>query len=261
MKKVFLYFFIAFNVSAFAQTSKNATDYVPLILSKSTGLKPFDLTEMKISSRSSDKLNGVTHIYFNQYYKSIPVHNAVLGLHLDKEGKIVALNSTFVKNLESFSANSSTSVTALEAARFALSNKTKDFKISPTSLVLETISTNTSEIIFKNSAVAKGEIKTKLKWVTLNGKLVLAWNVNWLTADEQNWWNVRVDAQTGQILDYDNWVAQCQLKGSHTLIIIKHLLFQVQRHCPRFRCKEVAMHLITYSPARWKVQVMVIEPF
>lgn len=209
MKKIFFYLFIAFNVSALAQTSKNATDYFSLILSKSTGLKPFDLAEMKISSHSTDKQNGVTHIYFNQCHKSIPVHNAVLGLHLDKEGKIVALNSTFVKNLESFSANSNPSITALEAARFALSTKTIDFKISPTSLVLETVSINTSEIIFKNSAVAKGDIKTKLKWVMVNNSLILVWNVNWITIDEQNWWNLRVDAQTGVVVDENNWIAEC----------------------------------------------------
>ena len=37
----------------------------------------------------------------------------------------------------------------------------------------------------------------------------LAWNVKIYTLDAQNWWNVRIDAQTGQLLDKYNQVLHC----------------------------------------------------
>ena len=48
-----------------------------------------------------------------------------------------------------------------------------------------------------------------LVWMPVDGNLKLTWNVNWLTKDEQNWWNIRVDAGTGMVLDENNWITEC----------------------------------------------------
>ena len=193
----------------FAQLPQSNTDYSSLILAQNTGLKITDLAEMKISSQSTDNQNGVTHIYFNQYYKNIPIHNAVLGLHLDKAGNIAAFNHSFFKNLESNSAVSKPVLSAEEAAIFALNDKNKNSNITPTSNRLEKISSSQFENIFKNEKLAHDNIKVTLTWVVVNENLKLSWNVNWLTKDEQNWWNIRVDATNGNVLDENNWIAQC----------------------------------------------------
>lgn len=58
--------------------------------------------------------------------------------------------------------------------------------------------------------MAQGDIKVKLKWVSVNQTLKLVWNVNWITKDEQNWWNLRLDAITGKLADENNWITECQ---------------------------------------------------
>ena len=213
MKKTILLCFLIINVSVFGQLPQNSTDYIKLILSQNTGLKSGDLDEMKISSQSTDKQNGVTHIYFNQYYKTLPIHNSVLGLHLNKEGKIIALNSTFFKNLRIVSGSSNPSITADEAAIFALNEKNKSSKISISANSLEKISFSQFESTFKNSELGQGDIKVKLKWVSVNATLKLVWNVNWITKDEQNWWNIRIDAITGKLADENNWITECHPKN------------------------------------------------
>lgn len=214
MKKKLTLCYLLASFASLAQFPQNINNYKELVLSQNTGLKNTDLAEMKISSQSFDKQNGVSHIYFNQYYKSIPVHNAVLGLHLDNTGKVVVLNSTFIKNLESFSANSNPLLTAAEAAGIALNEKSKKSKIAPSSKLLETVSSSLSESIFKNPALAQGDIKVYHKWVLVDGDLKLSWNVNWITPDEQNWWNVRVDVKSGKIIDENNWVVNCNAASS-----------------------------------------------
>ena len=206
MKKIFLGCLISLSISLFAQLPQNLNDYTKLILSQNTGLKSEDLAEMKISSQSTDNKNGVTHIYINQYYKNLPIHNAVLGLHLNKESKIVALNSTFFKNLGIVSATSNPAITANEAAIFALNEKNKGSIISISANSLEKISSTQFESTFKNAELAQGDIKVKLKWVSVNATLKLVWNVNWITKDEQNWWNLRIDAITGKLADENNWI-------------------------------------------------------
>lgn len=209
MKKIFLGCLLSVSISLFAQLPQNLNDYTKLILSQNTGLKSEDLAEMKISSQSTDNKNGVTHIYINQYYKNLSIHNAVLGLHLNKESKIVALNSTFFKNLGIVSATSNPAISANEAAIFALNEKNKGSIISTSTNSLEKTSSTQFESTFKNAELAQGDIKVKLKWVSVNATLKLVWNVNWITKDEQNWWNLRIDAITGKLADENNWITEC----------------------------------------------------
>jgi extracellular elastinolytic metalloproteinase len=216
MKKTLLAYALIISAFSHSQNIADISNYKQLILSENTGLKVSDISEIKLSSQSFDSKNQVTHLYFNQYFKQIPVHNAVLGLHLDKNNRVITLNHSFVKNLESFSSSTTPALSPEIGVSKALNFNNTNVKIEPNSNLPELISTNEQELIFKDPSHSQGNISLKLTWLFKDNKFHLCYNVNWLTADEQNWWNVRVDAQTGQILDYDNWVAQCQLKGSHS---------------------------------------------
>ncbi len=207
--KTILFLFLLAPLALFAQTAKTIEEYTALILTQNTGLKGNDLLEIKLSSQSQDNSNGVTHIYFNQYYKSIPIHNAVLGLHLDRNGKVVSINSTFFKNLESNTENIAPSISENDAAKYALIEKNKTFTLSPVLKPLELISRLESKSIFRDAALAQGDITVNKTWLIKGEKMILAWNVNWLTHDEQNWWNLRVNAQIGKIEDENNWVVDC----------------------------------------------------
>ncbi len=208
--KTILFLVFLTPIFLFAQSSKTIKDYQALILSQATGLKAGDLSEIKLTSQSQDNSNGVTHIYFNQYYKSIPIHNAVLGLHLDKNGKVLHMNHTFFKNLESISTDVASQISEKDAANIALIEKNKTQNPSSISTALELISMADSKYIFKDAKLAQGDITVDKTWLMQGEKMILTWNVNWLTRDEQNWWNIRVNANSGKIEDENNWVVDCQ---------------------------------------------------
>ncbi|MFM9943957.1 MAG: T9SS-dependent M36 family metallopeptidase [Bacteroidia bacterium] len=229
MKKIVLSCFFILPLALLAQIPQNTKEFLSLILSQNTGLKSTDLEEMKISAQSVDQQNGITHVYFNQFYKSIPIHNAVLGLHLDKDGKVVALNNTFVKNLEAMDVNSTPLTVAKDAALFAIHEKNNS-KVLSSVKELEVVSTSGPEQIFKNKELANGDINVYLKWIFKDEKLKLTWNVNWLSNDGVNWWNIRVDAQTGKIIDENNWVAECQnikIQEPNSKLQIANFKFQI----------------------------------
>jgi len=217
MKKILLACTIFVSAFSYSQKIADISNYKQLILSKNSGLKASDLSDIKLTSQSFDSKNEVTHLYFNQYYKQIPIYNAVLGLHLDKNYQVLELNHSFIKNIESFATSTSPAITYEIGVANALNFNLVNQKIETNTQLPELISKNNQEIIFKHLAFSQGDITLIMTWLMKDNSLHLCYNVNWLTIDQQNWWNVRVDAQSGKILDYNNWVAQCQLTGSHTL--------------------------------------------
>lgn len=212
MKKVL--FICSFLLSIFsnAQTTEDLDFYKSIILKENTGLKPSDLNEMRITSKSFDNKNGVTHIYFNQYYKNIEIYNAVLGLHLNKNNKVLAINHSFFKNIVQQNADESAKLSAAEAAMFAIASKQKSDEITVNKNEFLTIRQSQNEIVFKNEELNLDEIKLNLNWLVYKNKIVLTWNVNWQNSNGQNWWNIRVDADNGNVLDENNWVSHCNFK-------------------------------------------------
>lgn len=209
MKKILLISTFFVSIALNGQVSNNNSYYDSLILKQNTGLKPGDLSEMRITAQSTDEQNGVTHVYFNQYYKSIPIYNAAMSLHYDRYGIVITMNHSFVRNIASHTESAIPSIDVKSAIVYAINTKLKDIKIINTERELKLISESEETYLFQCDNYSQNEIKAYLTWLPLDGKLVLAWNVNWLTKDEQNWWNIRVDAKNGKVLGENNWITHC----------------------------------------------------
>src|SRR6187401_2938752 len=75
-----------------------ATVYVNSHL-KQWGLTNSDVADMMVSDQYTDKTSGITRIYFQQAYKGIPIHNAILNVCMAKEGNVYFTTSRFIGDL------------------------------------------------------------------------------------------------------------------------------------------------------------------
>jgi len=57
-----------------------------------------DLKDIVVSDQYLTKHNGVTHVYFKQRHKGIPLHNAIANVHLLKNGTPFYATSNFTIN-------------------------------------------------------------------------------------------------------------------------------------------------------------------
>ena len=173
------------------------------------------MKEMKLSSMNNDKQSGVGHYYFNQYYKNIPVHNAVIGLHLDANGNYIASNSTFVSNPQAVYTTEIPKDDPLEAILIAIQSQSNAsiLKLTESNFVL--VSQKDNEYTYTNTSISHEHIKAHLVWIKRNSDITLCWNINWLSLDEQNWWNIRVGVYEKSILDKNNWINHCEASGLH----------------------------------------------
>ena len=153
------------------------------------------LTDQQYFIKSSVETNPNYDVYYvQQKFNNIEIHNAISTMSI-KNGEVKSFNNRFIdKN------NGKTSLKQPKIDNYAAIQKglnelnINSFKNSPDGL----LHTNPYNI------------EAKLIYLNNNEKLHLCWNFNFITADNKNWYDVFVDAESGNILKKENWIINCE---------------------------------------------------
>lgn len=159
------------------------------------GLETTDTQEASISSVIAGSRGKLTHVYLQQRFRGLDVHNAVASMTFDDGGNRIALNSRFVSGLASLPAAKGFSMPALEATKAAAFH----LKMQPTEdLAVLSLGTTTDEAtVLSQGGLAQRPIEARLLWYPSEKGVRLAWQVEIETIDGDHWWHSFVDAETG----------------------------------------------------------------
>ena len=183
--------------------------------SNKLGLNSSDLADVVVTDQYTDAHNNVTHIYLRQRINGIEVLFANAGVHIDKEGRIVSLNSTMISGLNQSFNTQSPALTPEQAV--AASAQYLGLTFSDALRVLESHSGAAVETVFSKGGISLDPIRVKLVYQPVSQQSVrLAWQVEIYPLDAQHWWNLRVDANTGKILAVTDYVDRDELTSSGT---------------------------------------------
>ena len=172
-----------------------------------------DLTGYKVSDNYVSKHNGVTHLYFIQKHNEIELYTGMININILPTGKVLNMGNGFISDLQNQVNTSTAQVTAKQAVEKVIAHFEVATEIPYVLAEAERISDK--EIIFEHLGIALEPIKTKLVYQALSRTDVrLAWQVTLYEISANNWWNVRIDAVTGEVLKADNHVIKCSF-GSH----------------------------------------------
>lgn len=171
------------------------------------GLTEADISNYVITDNYSSKHNGVTHIYLRQQYEGIDVFAAMININILPDGRVLNMGNKFVPDVAS-KVNILQPSISPEAAVQAVMKRFKTATSDGPLLRLQ--EANEREVVFENAGIALEPIPVKLVCQPMPDQSVkLAWNVEFYELGGQNWWNARVDAQTGEVLHYFNQVIHC----------------------------------------------------
>jgi hypothetical protein len=176
----------------------------------STNLEKFDLLEAdieewKVTNEVYSKQTNVRHVYIQQLHKGIPVFNAVSNLTL-KDNKVIFAGNSFVRDLPSKIKATTPSLKA-EAAIIQVAEQLKLGSTNRVELMEERGANN---YVFSKSGISQENITVELVYQPLeDGSVKLSWLLNIYQLDGIHWWNVRVDANTGVILQKNDWGVNC----------------------------------------------------
>jgi extracellular elastinolytic metalloproteinase len=214
-KKLLFFSFAAWLVSwCYIAEAQSPADVARDYLSKhqtELGLSNEDLKGLKLVDSYVTDGTGVQHLYFQQTYKDIPFYNGITTIAV-KEGKIVHFANRLVANAAG-KANASTPSLRADAALSRAAASVNLTAKSPRQLSVEKRPNGkTGKVVYDAAGISREDIPVELYWESLEDgkKLQLVWNVRINDRNSANWWNVRVDAQTGQFVSKDNWTTFCK---------------------------------------------------
>ena len=174
---------------------------------KAQGLTAADVANPLVTNSYFDASTGLTHTYLQQRVNGVAVFNATGAVHTDKTGKVVLATQDFVAGAAALAASSTPTLTAEQAivaaaVRLGLPR--------PVGLRVVTDARPADGLVFNNGGISERDIPVRLMYARLNGKLVLVWNVTIAQLDQAHQWNARVDAQTGQLVDQNDYTVSEQ---------------------------------------------------
>ncbi len=170
------------------------------------GVNRDDFAGLRVVTNYADRTTGARYVKFVQTVNGIEVHLAVVNVTLLPDGTVLFVGNRALPNLAK-SANSSapalTQSDAITAAATALGLAYD----SATVTLTESVGGTEQEARFAGGNLSLEAIPVKLVYQPrADGTLRLAWDLNLYQQDALHWWDVRVDALTGELLDKGDWV-------------------------------------------------------
>ena len=208
MKKILL-FFILFSSVFFlkAQTIDKATA-INLVEKniEAIGLSKDLLKDVIVSSAYYDLTNDIKRVYLLQSYKGLPVYNQMLVLAFKNE-KLISHTGGFINNMEKLTNTASAQPIVSPEAAIGSAFKAVNVKIPSAIAVVKYIESG-KKLDFGLLKGVTENVLTDLMWVPVENQkdtvIKLAWQVKVVPANSDDYWNLRVDAVSKNIISKNN---------------------------------------------------------
>ena len=172
-----------------------------------------DVADMVLSSQHQSQHNGVTHFYFIQRYASVEIYNAIMGVHVLPNGTVTYVANRFIPQISEKANTTSPALSAHDAIQKAAAHLNLDL-----SQKLDLVEKKNDRFyIYDGGSIAHSDINVKLsyQYSKADNALRLAWNLAIDQITTPDYWSLRVDALTGEILDQNNWTVYCNHHKPH----------------------------------------------
>lgn len=175
------------------------------------GVSAADVADLEVRSSYRSRHNGVTHVNVFQRYEGKEVFGATATINVAADGSIVHVGDTLVAGLAP--ATGATTVDspadAVEAAADALDLEDPE-GLRPVAAARAA----GTEVTLTDGGISDSPIPTRLGWQPTEDGLRPAYQVVIDDATDVHLYNAVVDAETGELLDVDDWTIE---HDEHTL--------------------------------------------
>ncbi len=216
MKKITQSLFLAlcvFSSTMVAQNLPNSINKQLTDLVEQDQLMPQDV-QWQITSESISSVSGIQHIYFRQLLNEIEIYGTDSSIHTMPNGKVISKNNNFIKNTADKLTGSNqpglTAVQAVQAAAMQLG-----YIANGSFSVIERARGIDKKTVLSDGGISLSPIPAKLIYaITESGSVVLSWDIS--IEGNTDWWSVRVNATTGEIINKANWMVSCETNHDHS---------------------------------------------
>jgi len=170
--------------------------------------------QWKVVSEHVSSTSNVTHIYFMQIKNGIQIMGTNSSIHILPDGESIVTNNNFIKNSDiKIKRGNNNLITAKQAVIYA-ANQLNYIIDEPITVISKSNDTE-KRTLLSDGGISLRDIPAKLIYqLNDRNELILAWDISILETNERNWWSLRVDGNTGIIINKNNWIDDCLIEGN-----------------------------------------------
>ena len=177
-----------------------------------------DLADLTVADQYTSQHNGVTHIYLQQQYQGVSVYNGFVNINIASDGSVINVGNRLVANLAAKANTTTPAISAETAVQRAAQHL--GLNITEPLTIQELVGGTAQTVIFSEGNISLNAIPVSLVYQpTEANDIKLAWDIEIYELDADNYWSMRLDAITGNVLNQHNFVvhedflAQAQAAG------------------------------------------------
>jgi len=191
----------------------NPSDQPPLTIAKSflgahagaLGVSPNDIASAAVTNQYRSEHTGVTHIYMRQMVNGLPIANADLNVNVSATGQVINVGSTFAPGVVAADETTIPGFSAVDALSYAANALGVTLTESPDEVIQAPgVSRYT---VLHAPELSLDDIPVRLQYVATPAGVELAWNMVLRTTDGEHWYDMSVDADTGEVLYSPDWIS------------------------------------------------------
>lgn len=167
------------------------------------GLTEDDLADWVVTDRSLTRHNQMTSIHLRQRLNGIEVFNGSININVAVDGSIINLGNHFVSNLRRLSNTGTPALSPVEAVES--SARHLNLSLATPLRIVRSIGGRAREVLLSGGGISEDQIPVKLVYQPVGRSVRLAWSVVLRLPSHLNWWHLRVDAVSGEVLSKNNW--------------------------------------------------------
>jgi len=219
MKKIiFNGLMLVFGVCCFtmqAQFSKKIVENELLKLTKQNKATVKDISSWSVTSEHTSSTSRIHHVYLRQMVNGLEILGTESSVHSLPDNSVFQSHLQFVNNAQQkASTTASPSLTAIQAVQKAALHL--GYVISEPLTVLQKKNTPSQETRISNGGISISDIPARLMYHrSEKDNVILVWDLSIESIAKNEWYNVRVNAVSGEIVDKINWTSSCNLSHSH----------------------------------------------
>ena len=168
-----------------------------------------ETTQFSITSEHISSTSKVHHIYYQQQWDGIKMKGTESSAHFAPSGELLFENNRFVANVSEIKKSiKSKKLSPSQAVEVVINHWQYELKQPLT--IIKDEKTLDHRVLISSSGVSQRDIPVKMVLVLdKEGTYRLAWDISILELDFEHWWNVQIDAETGEVLSQQNRIVNC----------------------------------------------------
>lgn len=220
-KSILFLFFLLMSFLNYGQVNVQApaADFIKRSLQSAQiekNLSEKDLSDYAITDNYINRLTGAQHVYLRQVFEGYEIMGTESAIHIKNDGSLLVAHSRFENSLEKRRLGSNApTLTAVDAVQAAASQL--GYQMTGSLHLLSQENTVDKKSVISTGGISLSEIPARLMYfLNEEGNLILVWDLSIEHTGKLEWYNVQVDATTGEIVNKINWVNSCNFSHTHS---------------------------------------------